>query len=226
MNNQKILVIDDEPQIRKLLEINLDSNGYQVVTADHGSEGIRQAASHQPDLVLLDLGLPDLSGHQVLKRLREWYLKPIIILSVINQEEDIVNALDNGASDYLTKPFRTSELMARIRLALRHSENTNNNEPLIRSGNLEIDLNARSVRKNGELIKLTQTEFQLLTILASNPGRVLTHHQILKEIRGTGFQEETQYLRVFVGTLRKKIEDDHTSPHHILTESGVGYRFQ
>ena len=182
------------------------------------------AANHAPDLILLDLGLPDKSGHEVLKELRTWLNKAIIILSVINNENDIVSALDNGATDYLTKPFRTAELLARIRVALRNNqvENFNNVEKF---RDLEIDFVARTVKKNSEIVKLTSTEFNLLVLLAKNEGRVLTHQYILKEIWGVGSQTETQYLRVFVGTLRKKIEENPNQPKHIITESGVGYRF-
>lgn len=224
MSNGTILVIDDEPQIRKLLEINLTSNDYGVILAGTGKEGILLAASHNPDLILLDIGLPDKNGQEVLKELRTWYNKAIIILSVINTEADIVAALDNGATDYLTKPFRTAELMARIRSAIRRNT-TQNDHTSIKIGDLEIDLLARIVKKNNQLLKLTSTEFQLLSLLVKNEGRVLTHQFILKEIWGVGYQTETQYLRVFIGTLRKKIEDNPDKPQHIMTESGVGYRF-
>lgn len=224
MNKPEILIIDDEPQIRKLLEISLESNDYKVISAENAKQGILLAANHAPDLILLDLGLPDKSGHEVLKELRTWFNKAIIILSVINNENDIVSALDNGATDYLTKPFRTAELLARIRVALRNNqvENFNNVENF---GDLEIDFVARTVKKNSEIVKLTSTEFNLLVLLAKNEGRVLTHQYILKEIWGVGSQTETQYLRVFVGTLRKKIEENPNQPKHIITESGVGYRF-
>ena len=224
MNNPQILIIDDEPQIRKLLEISLESNDYKVISAENAKQGILLAANHVPDLILLDLGLPDKSGHEVLKELRTWFNKAIIILSVINNENDIVSALDNGATDYLTKPFRTAELLARIRVALRNNqvENFNNVEKF---GDLEIDFVARTVKKNAEIVKLTSTEFNLLVLLAKNEGRVLTHQYILKEIWGVGSQTENQYLRVFVGTLRKKIEENPNQPKHIITENGVGYRF-
>ena len=225
MNKAEILVIDDEPQIRKLLEITLESNDYKVLQAENGKEGIIQAASHPPELILLDIGLPDKSGHEILKELRQWYNKSIIILSVQNSETDIVTALDNGATDYLSKPFRTAELLARIRSAIRRNQTTNNTT-IMDAGDLQIDLAARTVRKNNELIKLTSTEFNLLSLFARNEGRVMTHRFILKEIWGVGYQTETQYLRVFVGSLRKKIEENPNNPLHIITESGVGYRFQ
>ncbi len=224
MNKPEILVIDDEPQIRKLLEITLESNDYKVIQADTGKSGIILAANHPPELILLDIGLPDKNGHEVLKELRTWYNKSIIILSVINNEEDIVNALDNGATDYLTKPFRTAELMARIRLAIKRNQTPNNNF-MVNFDNVEIDFTARTVKKANEILKLTSTEFNLLALFAKNEGRVLTHQYILKEIWGVAYQTETQYLRVFVGTLRKKIEDNPNQPKHIVTESGVGYRF-
>jgi two-component system KDP operon response regulator KdpE len=225
MNKAEILIIDDEPQIRKLLKINLEGNDYKVIQASTGKEGVLLAASHPPDLILLDIGLPDKSGHDILNELREWYNKPIIILSVHNSERDIVSALDTGATDYLSKPFRTGELLARIRSAIRRSQNTQNSS-VISCGNIEIDLLARTVKRDEEMIKLTSTEYNLLVLFLKNEGKVLTHHYLLKEIWGFGYQTETQYLRVFVGTLRKKIEENHNNPQHIITESGVGYRFQ
>jgi two-component system KDP operon response regulator KdpE len=225
MNNGfSILVIDDEIQIRKLLEISLEANEYKVHFAVNGKEAITMAANHQPDLILLDLGLPDEDGQLVLKKLREWFHNPIIILSVKSAEEEIVKALDNGANDYLTKPFRTQELLARIRTALR-SKISNTNETIIVFGNNVIDFASRIVKVKNEIIKLTATEYNLLTLLIKNDGRVLTHQFILKEIWGQSYSEQTQYLRVFVAQLRKKIEDDPNRPKFIITESGVGYRF-
>jgi two-component system KDP operon response regulator KdpE len=224
MNKAEILIIDDEPQIRKLLEITLESNDYKVWQAETGKAGIIMAANHPPELILLDIGLPDKSGHEVLKELRTWYNKSVIILSVQNNEADIVSALDNGATDYLTKPFRSAELLARIRAAIRRNQ-SNSSENKIVCGDLEIDLAARVVIKNNVVLKLTATEFNLLVLFAKNEGRVLTHQYLLKEIWGVGSQTETQYLRVFVGTLRKKIESNPNQPQHIFTESGVGYRF-
>jgi two-component system KDP operon response regulator KdpE len=224
MSKAEILVIDDEPQIRKLLEIALESMDYKVWQAETGKMGLIMAASHLPELILLDIGLPDKSGHEVLKELRTWFNKAIIILSVINNETDIVQALDNGATDYLTKPFRTAELLARIRSAIRRNVGVNLSKPLI-FDDLEVDLTAHTVKKNQELLKLTSTEFNLLSLFARNEGRVLTHQYILKELWGVGYQTETQYLRVFVGTLRRKIEENPNRSRHIITESGVGYRF-
>ncbi|MFN8309346.1 MAG: response regulator [Chitinophagales bacterium] len=224
MSNGVILVIDDEPQIQKLLEISLESNGYKVIQAATAKEGIALAASHTPDLILLDLGLPDKNGQQLLVELRSWFKHAIIILSVENTENAIVTALDHGATDYLTKPFRTAELLARIRSALRHNLSSNL-QPQLHFSDLEIDLQARSVKKSGVLLKLTATEFQLLQLMAVNEGRVLTHQFLLKEIWGVGAQNQTQYLRVFVAALRKKLEDYPNQPKHLLTESGIGYRW-
>ena len=219
-----ILIIDDELQIRRLLEITLSANGYKISEAATGKEGLSMAATGQPVLIILDLGLPDSDGLDVLKKLREWYLKPIIILSVRNSEEDIVKALDHGANDYLTKPFRTGELLARIRVAIRQSQGTVEN-PILNFGSLTIDLANHTARRNNELIKLTSTEFSLLALLAKNEGRVLTHQYILKEVWGMGYIEQTQYLRVFMAQLRKKVEDNPAKPKLLNTESGIGYRF-
>ncbi len=224
MNNPEILVIDDEPQIRKLLQITLESNDYKVWQASTGKEGIIMAANHPPELILLDIGLPDMNGQEVLKELRTWFNKAIIIVSVQNNETDVITALDNGATDYLTKPFRTGELLARIRSSLRRN-NSDENNSTIESGELQIDLTCRTLKRNNEIVKLTATEYNLVALFAKNEGRVLTHQYILKEIWGVSFQTETQYLRVFVGTLRKKIEPNPNQPIHIITESGVGYRF-
>ena len=224
MTKAEILVIDDEVQIRKLLQITLQSNDYVVKEAATANEGKVMAANHPPDLIILDLGLPDENGHEVLKKLREWYTNPVIILSVQSTEEDIIKALDNGANDYLVKPFRTGELLARIRSSLR-STNTEESIPVINCKNLEIDLSARTVKKNNEVVKLTSTEYNLLSLFARNEGKVLTHHYLLREIWGPGFINQSQYLRVFTAQLRKKIENDPNRPEYILTETGVGYRF-
>ena len=221
---ENILIIDDEVQIRRLLEITLSANDYKISEASTGKEGLALAASVQPVLIILDLGLPDTDGLEILKKLREWYSKPVIILSVRNSEEDIVKALDLGANDYLTKPFRTGELLARIRVAIRQSQGISD-KPILEFGTLSIDLTNHTARKNNELLKLTSTEFSLLALLAKNEGRVLTHQYILKEVWGVGYQEETQYLRVFIAQLRKKVEDDPAKPKLLNTESGIGYRF-
>lgn len=219
----EILIIDDEPQIRKLLQINLEANDYKVIQAVNAKEGLLFAANHPPDLIILDIGLPDKSGHEVLKELREWYNKSIIILSVINNEKDIINALDHGATDYLTKPFRTGELLARIRASIKRNQNSEN-VTVIEVGNIEIDLTSRTVKKDKEIVKLTSTEYSLIALMAKNEGMVLTHQFLLKEIWGVAYQTETQYLRVFVAQLRKKLEDNPNNPKHLITESGIGYR--
>ena len=220
-----ILVIDDEVQIRRLLEITLNLNGYKVSEATTAKEGIIAAATHNPSLIILDLGLPDEDGLSVLIKLREWFRNPIIILTVRNSEDDIIKALDSGANDYLTKPFRTGELLARIRTALRLVQNKTETSSTLSFGTLSIDLAGHIVRKNSNLLKLTSTEFSLLTLMARNSGRVLTHQYLLKEVWGHSYSDQTQYLRVFVAQLRKKIEDDPTHPSLIITESGIGYRF-
>ena len=224
INAAEILIIDDEVQMRKLLEITLQSNDYTVSQAANAKEAFIMAANHPPDMIILDLGLPDEDGHTVLQKFREWYTNPIIILSVQSSEEDIIKALDSGANDYLTKPFRTGELLARIRSALRDSLAEESN-PVINYKNLQIDLSARTIKKNNELIRLTATEYALLALFAKNEGRVLTHQYLLREIWGPGFINQSQYLRVFIAQLRKKIEDDPNRPTLIITESGVGYRF-
>jgi two-component system KDP operon response regulator KdpE len=223
-DSETILIIDDEVQIRRLLEITLSSNGYKIFSASTGHEGIQKAVSHAPVMILLDLGLPDADGLEILRKLREWYQKSIIILSVRSSEDDIVKALDLGANDYLTKPFRTGELLARIRAAIRQNQGTPEDSLLV-FGTLEVDLANHIARKKSEIVKLTSTEFSLLALLSKNQGRVLTHQHILKEIWGMGYIEQTQYLRVFVAQLRKKIEDEPTKPKLLITESGIGYRF-
>ena len=224
MNKSEILIIDDEPQIRKLLSIVMESNGCKVVTAGTGAEGVSMAASRQPDLILLDLGLPDKSGFEVLTDLRQWFTGPIIIVSVQNREEDIIRALDLGADDYITKPFRTGELLARTRTSLRRKSKNTGSSKLV-SGPFTMDLEARTIHFNNIYLKLTATEYNLLSLFIRNEGKVLTHGFILNEIWGSSYQSETQYLRVFVGQLRKKIEKNANHPRFILTESGVGYRF-
>jgi Response regulators consisting of a CheY-like receiver domain and a winged-helix DNA-binding domain len=223
MSKANILVIDDEAQIRKLLEITLQSNDYVVAQAATAKEGLVTAANHPPDMVILDLGLPDINGHEVLKQLREWYTNPVIILSVQSDETDIIKALDNGANDYLVKPFRTGELLARIRSVLR-SKVIDELTPVINIGDLQIDLTLRTVKKGIEAIKLTATEYNLLSLFARNEGKVLTHQYLLREVWGPGYINQSQYLRVFVAQLRKKIENDPNRPDYLLTESGVGYR--
>ncbi len=219
-----ILIVDDEMPIRRLLTITLDANSYKTIEAATAKEALTMAAGHNPDLVILDLGLPDEDGMEVLKHLREWYSKPILILSVRNSEEDIIQALDTGANDYLVKPFRTGELLARIRSAIRQGQIKEDN-PVIDIASLAIDIANHTVKKRGELLKLTSTEFAMLALFAQNCGCVLTHQYLLKEIWGHGYMEQSQYLRVFVAQLRKKIEDNPSKPTLLITESGIGYRF-
>jgi two-component system KDP operon response regulator KdpE len=224
MENETILIIDDELQIRRLLEITLSASGYKVIHSANGKDGLVDAASYHPSLIILDLGLPDIEGLEILKKLRDWYTRPVIILSVRQSEEDIISALDHGANDYLTKPFRSGELLARIRAAIRAGE-TRKDDEVLEFGSLRIDLPNHVARKNNEILKLTSTEFSLLCLLAKNQGRVLTHQYILKEVWGYSYTEQTQYLRVFVAQLRKKIEDNPSKPTLLITESGIGYRF-
>lgn len=218
-----ILVIDDEVQIRRLLQITLKAAGFKVHLAASGEEGIRLAAMARPEIIILDLGLQDADGIDVLKKLRVWAEIPILILSVRASEQDIVAALDAGADDYLTKPFRTGELLARVRAALRHRQLTEEGTAFT-SGPLFVDLAARVVKKKGELIKLTPTEYALLALFVRNTGKVLTHRYILQQIWGPTFEEETQYSRVYVAQLRKKLEENPNTPRLFVTESGIGYR--
>lgn len=224
MNKANILIVDDEAQIRKMLTITLQSSDYRVSEAENGAIALQLVASHPPDLILLDLGLPGQNGHELLLHLREWYTNPIIILSVQNDETDIVNALDNGANDYLVKPFRTGELLARISSVLRKTV-LDENSPVTEFGDLSFDFTSRTVKKNSQIIKLTSTEYTLLILLAKNEGKVLTHHYLLQNVWGPTYIHESQYLRVFIAQLRKKIEKDANRPTYIITESGVGYRF-
>lgn len=224
MNNQTtILVVDDEVQIRRLLKITLESNDCKVIFAETGEEGVRRAGMDRPELIILDLGLPDMDGQTVLKKIREWSGVPIIILSVRNSEQDVVNCLNSGADDYLTKPFRSGELLARVRTALRHQPTIQQDE-LFKTGNLSLDFSNRVVTKSNEVVKLTPIEYKLLVLLVRNAGRVLTHQYILEQVWGPTFIEESEYTRVYVGQLRKKIEDDPSNPKLLLTESGIGYR--
>jgi two-component system KDP operon response regulator KdpE len=218
-----VLVIDDEIQIRRLLELTLKSNGYKVLLADTAQEGVRRAEMDRPELTILDLGLPDKDGIDVLKMIRQWSSMPVLIVSVRDSESDIVSCLDAGADDYLIKPFRTGELLARVRTALRHRPGQPIGD-LFEFHGLSVDLAARTVKKSGITVKLTATEYSLLALLIRNAGKVLTHRFILQEVWGPAHADETQYTRVYIGQLRKKIEDDPTNPKLILTESGIGYR--
>jgi two-component system KDP operon response regulator KdpE len=217
------LIIDDEAQIRRLLRVTLEANGYRVFDAATGEEGIVQAAQRRPDVTLLDLGLPDLEGTEVLKRLREWSQVPVIILSVRDREDDKVAALDAGADDYVTKPFNSAELLARIRAALRHAQ-PQAADTIFRSGDLEVDLAKRQVRKHNVEVKLTPIEYSLLRLLVIHAGKVLTQRQLLTEVWGPKAVEQTHYLRVHIAHVREKIENDPAHPELIMTEPGIGYR--
>lgn len=219
----QILIVDDELQIRRFLRISLEANGYHVHETATGEEAIVRAAQLRPDLIILDMGLPDIDGLDVLKRLREWTQTPVIILSVRDSDSDKVAALDAGADDYLTKPFSVEELLARIRTAQRHAQ-PQQEEATFTSGRLQVDLTRRLVMVAGETIKLTPTEYALLRLLIQHAGKVLTHQQILKSVWGPEYIHETHYLRVYFAQLRQKIEADPALPEIILTEPGVGYR--
>ncbi len=220
--NKKILVIDDETAIRKFLRVGLENAGYEVAEEKNAQDGIRELIGFRPDLVILDLGLPDRDGLEVISKIREWSQIPIIVLTVKEDEEIKVAALDNGADDYLTKPFSMPELLARLRAGLRHSS-LQKDSPLFKSGPLEVDLEGRLVTVYNQEIHLTSTEFDILRLLIKHVGKVVTHRQMLKEIWGPNAVEHTQYLRVYVGHLRKKLETDE-SIKLIVTEAGVGYR--
>jgi two-component system KDP operon response regulator KdpE len=218
-----VLVIDDEPQMRRLLRVTLEAHGYAVTDAANGNDGIVQAAQARPEIIVLDLGLPDLDGVTVLKRIREWSRVPIIILSVRDRDGDKVAALDAGADDFVTKPFSSAELLARLRTALRRSLPPTASS-VFRSGDIEVDLATRLVKKNGQEIKLTPTEYALLRLLVVHAGKVLTHRQLLTEVWGPTAVEQTHYLRVHIAHLRDKLEDDSAQPKFILTEPAIGYR--
>lgn len=219
----QVLVVDDEVQIRRFLRISLTAGGYHVHEAGTGKEAILIAAKARPDLIILDLGLPDTDGLCVIKQLREWTKTPVIILSVRDADADKVAALDAGADDYLTKPFSTEELLARLRVALRHTQ-PEPDRRLFTTGDLQIDLTRRLVTRRGEPVKLTPTEYALLRLLVQHAGRVLTHRQILKEVWGPAYIEENHYLRVYFSQLRQKLEENPALPQYLLTEPGVGYR--
>lgn len=227
MNEQalRVLVVDDEPAIRRFLHASLTAHGYSVFESTCGQEALMDVIAHRPDLVLLDLGLPDLDGIEVTRRLREWTPLPIIILSVRGQEEDKIAALDAGADDYLTKPFGIGELLARLRVALRRTTAAAV-EPVYRVDALSVDLARRTVSVAGHDLQLTPTEYDLLRVLVTHSGKVMTHHQLLRQVWGMGYEQETHLLRVNISNLRRKLEPDPARPQYILTEPGVGYRLR
>ena len=225
-NAPKILVVDDEPQIRRFLRASLGAHDFQIVEAEDGAGAIKICAVEQPDIVILDLGLQDMDGLDVITRIREWSSVPILVLSVRSDEGDKIDALDRGADDYVTKPFGVGELMARIRAALRHALQNNDQEPVFTTGDLSVDLVRRQVTVAGEEIHLSPKEYDLLKELVSHSGRVLTHQHLLRQVWGPAHVEETQYLRVYIGQLRQKIEKDPARPRYIVTEPGVGYRLK
>jgi two-component system KDP operon response regulator KdpE len=218
-----LLVIDDEPQIRRLLRVTLEGGGYRVRETDTGQLGLQEIAHQAPDGVILDLGLPDLDGTEIIKRLREWSRVPVLVLSVREGEDDKITALDAGADDYLTKPFNGRELLARVRAILRRTQTTT--EPAIaRIGDIEIDRAARTIRRADTEIRLTAKEYALFALLVQHRGKVVTHRQILREVWGPSAEENTHYLRVVMTHLRQKLEADPHTPRHLKTEAGIGYR--
>ena len=227
-NTATILLIEDERQMRRFLRVTLQSETYGVIEAETAADGLSQAAMRNPDIIILDLGLPDMDGLEVIKKLREWSAVPVIIISAGEQEGDKIKALDRGADDYLTKPFGVGELLARIRVALRHAapKNKEQKDEVFVAEDLKIDFLKRQVNIGTREIHLTPIEYRLLTVLVRNAGRVMTHRQILKEVWGPPYIEQTHYLRVFMNQLRKKIEADSTRPRFLLNEPGIGYRFK
>jgi two-component system KDP operon response regulator KdpE len=224
-NQPKVLVIDDESSIRRFLRVALTSRGYEIIEASNGQEGLSAAVNQKPDIVILDLGLPDIDGVEVTRLLREWIQIPIIILSVRGSEDDKIAALDAGADDYLTKPFGLGELFARLRAALRHTTQSQS-ESIFSIGDLKVDLSRRIVSLTDKEVQLTPNEYDLLKVLVAHSGRVLTHHQLLREVWGKNYEEEFHILHVNISNLRRKIETDPARPQYIITEPGVGYRLR
>jgi two-component system KDP operon response regulator KdpE len=223
-----VLLVEDDPQMRKFIRIALEAHDYRVIETTHGDEAIRQASAYTPDVVLLDLGLPDMDGLQVARRLREWSSVPIIVISARGQEDVKVQALDGGADDYVTKPFGAAELMARLRVALRHAaRSTDAASPVLRIGaDVELDLVKRQVRVRGAEVHLTPIEYKLLTALAKHAGLVVTHRQLLEQVWGPGHAHQMQYLRVYMTQLRHKLEQHPARPKYLVTEPGIGYRLK
>jgi DNA-binding response OmpR family regulator len=222
----RVLVVDDEPQIRRTLAINLRARGYQVDLAATGEEALRAVADQQPDVVVLDLGLPGIDGLQVIQGLRGWTRVPIIVLSVREREADKVAALDAGADDYVTKPFGFNELLARLRAAVRRATPADELVPIVQTRDFRVDLAAKQVVRDGREVRLTPTEWQLVELLVRNPGRLVSQRQLLQEVWGPKYRDETNYLRVFIAQIRRKLEPDPAHPRYFITEPGVGYRFQ
>jgi two-component system KDP operon response regulator KdpE len=225
-NGPKILIVDDEPQIRRFLRASLGAHQFHIVEAETGDGAIKTCAAEQPDLTILDLGLPDMDGLDVIARIREWSAVPILVLSVRADEADKIDALDRGADDYITKPFGVGELMARVRAALRHGMQANDQEPVFVNDDLRVDLVRRQVNVAGNEVHLSPKEYDLLKELVTHSGRVLTHQHLLRNVWGPAHVEETQYLRVYIGQLRQKVEPDPARPRYIVTEPGVGYRLK
>ena len=219
-----ILVIEDEPEIRLFLRTSLGAEGYRVVEADNGVRGATDAETHKPDLAIVDLGLPDIDGVEVIRRIRKWSPMPIVVLSARAREQAKVEALDAGADDYVTKPFGVGELLARVRVALRHAARAPSGKETLVLGKIAIDLQRRRTTRSGDEVHLTPIEFRLLACLAQHLGMVVTHRQLLREVWGPAFVEHTHYLRIYMKQLRDKLEDDPIRPKHLLTETGVGYR--
>lgn len=220
----KILVVDDEPKIRMFIRANLEARGYEVHLAQDGEEAVEIAARALPDLIILDVNMPRMDGIEACRRIREWADTPIIVLSVGGDEKDKVKALDEGADDYVTKPFGMEELLARIRVALRHATTPDVPAPIFSAGDMEVDLSNRVVKRQGQVVKLTRTEYELLAYLVSNCGKTVTHDELLKNVWGPEYGAESEYLRVFIGQLRRKLEDDPSNPQLIVTEPRFGYR--
>ena len=221
-----VLVVEDEPQVMRFLRTTLPSHGYRVVEAATGQQALMQASTRRPDLILLDLGLPDVDGVEVTRRVREWAATPIVVLSARDQEGDKIEALDAGADDYLTKPFGVGELLARMRVALRHTSRGEDGDSVFETGDLKVDLGARRVFLGAEEVRLTRTEYNLLATLVKHAGKVVTHRQLLREVWGPGSVDQSHYVRVYMGQLRHKLEKEPARPRYLVTETGVGYRLK
>lgn len=220
----KVVVIDDEPQIRKLLKVSLESYGYEIDEAENGQDGLMVAASAHPDVIIVDLGLPDMDGKEVVRKLREWSAVPIIVLTARDQEQEKIAALDQGADDYVTKPFSMGELMARMRVCLRRSYSADDMNPEMVCGGIRMNVLQHTVFVDGREVKLTPTEYDLLKVMMKYAGRVLTHKQLLKAVWGNEYDDDLHYIRIYMRQLRRKIETDPAQPKYLITEAGIGYR--